>query len=477
MLVENLRPADKVAIVVYAGSAGVVLPSTSGKNKKKIKTASENLEAGGSTAGGEGILLAYKIAKENFIKSGNNRIILCTDGDFNVGPSSEKQLEMLIEEQRKSGVFLSVLGYSMGNYKDNRMQILAQKGNGNHAYIDDISEAKRVLVNETGTLYTVAKDVKLQVEFNPAKVQAYRLIGYETRLLDDKDFNDDTKDTGEMGAGHTVTALYEIIPAGIDSAFEIIRPEEKTDPATRTYSDELLTVKLRYKLPDKEESKQTSIPVIFNINNQPDENFRFASSVAMFAQLLRNSGFIGNTTYDDVIKPAKSAMGEDKDGFRKEFIQLVEKAKGLTNSGKPLLYGNIHIDEDLFEYFDEDSDNNTFYGIKDKKGNIIIQPVYDDIEYINGGVFLVRKNDKYGLYHYSSGEITPVIYDDIEELNDLTFLVEKDDKKGMIDHTGQLIIPLEYDDIDYKYIIAEKDNEKSIFDRNGKSANPNEMTQ
>ena len=220
MLVDQLREQDKVSLVVYAGNAGLVLPATSGANKNAIKDAIDKLEAGGSTAGGQGIQLAYKTAKENFLKGGNNRVILCTDGDFNVGASSDDDLVRMIEEERKSGVFLTVLGYGMGNYKDNKMEKLADKGNGNHAYIDGLSEAKKVLVNEFGgTLFTIAKDVKLQVEFNPAKVQAYRLIGYENRMLNKEDFNNDKKDAGELGSGHTVTALYEVIPVGVKNEF------------------------------------------------------------------------------------------------------------------------------------------------------------------------------------------------------------------------------------------------------------------
>ena len=249
LLVNNLREKDRVAIVVYAGAAGEVLPSTSGSDKQKIKEAIENLSAGGSTAGGAGIQLAYKIAKNNFMKNGNNRVILCTDGDFNVGVSSTSGLESLIEQERKSGVFLTVLGYGMGNYKDSKMQTLAQKGNGNHAYIDNLQEANKVLVEEFGgTIYTIAKDVKLQVEFNPSKVQAYRLVGYETRLLNKEDFNDDTKDAGELGAGHTVTALYEIIPAGVENTFGGVdklkyqkSKDKKTEFEPANFSKELLT--------------------------------------------------------------------------------------------------------------------------------------------------------------------------------------------------------------------------------------------
>ena len=256
LLVNNLRDEDRVAIVVYSGSAGEKLPSTSGSDKQKIREAIDELTAGGSTAGGAGIKLAYKIAKQNFVKGGNNRIILCTDGDFNVGVSSDEGLEKLIEQERKSGVFLTVLGYGMGNYKDSKMQVLAEKGNGNHAYIDNLQEANRVLVNEFGaTMHTVAKDVKLQIEFNPSQVQAYRLIGYESRLLKDEDFNNDAKDAGEMGAGHTVTAFYEVVPAGIKSDFtgkvdDLKYQKTKPTPAATNNSKELLTVKLRYKAPD-----------------------------------------------------------------------------------------------------------------------------------------------------------------------------------------------------------------------------------
>ena len=267
LLVNNLRDEDRVAIVVYSGSAGEKLPSTSGSDKQKIREAIDELTAGGSTAGGAGSKLAYKIAKQNFVKGGNNRIILCTDGDFNVGVSSDEGLEKLIEQERKSGVFLTVLGYGMGNYKDSKMQVLAEKGNGNHAYIDNLQEANRVLVNEFGaTMHTVAKDVKLQIEFNPSQVQAYRLIGYESRLLKDEDFNNDAKDAGEMGAGHTVTAFYEVVPAGIKSDFtgkvdDLKYQKTKPAPAVTNNSKELLTVKLRYKAPDGNTSKKSNNPL------------------------------------------------------------------------------------------------------------------------------------------------------------------------------------------------------------------------
>lgn len=265
LLVNNLRDEDRVAIVVYSGSAGEKLPSASGSDKQKIREAIDELTAGGSTAGGEGIKLAYKIARQNFVKGGNNRVILCTDGDFNVGVSTNQGLEKLIEQERRSGVFLTVLGYGMGNYKDNKMQTLAEKGNGNHAYIDNLQEANRVLVNEFGaTMHTVAKDVKLQVEFNPSQVQAYRLIGYENRLLKDEDFNNDAKDAGEMGAGHTVTAFYEIVPAGVESEFvgkvDDLKYQKKTKLIIQPIgSKELLTVKLRYKAPDGDVSKKNRV--------------------------------------------------------------------------------------------------------------------------------------------------------------------------------------------------------------------------
>ena len=334
LLVNNLRDKDRVAIVVYSGAAGERLLSTSGSDKQKIKDAIDELEAGGSTAGGAGIELAYKIARKNFVPGVNNLIILCTDGDFNVGISSGKALEKLIEKERKTGVFLTVLGYGMGNYKDGKMQVLAEKGNGNHAYIDNLQEANRVLVNEFGaTMHTVAKDVKLQVEFNPAQVQAYRLIGYESRLLQDEDFNNDAKDAGEMGAGHTVTAFYEVIPAGVESDYagkvdELkYQKPEKTVPVS--LSKELLTVKLRYKQPDGDSSKRIEITLADDKANKVSVDFHFASAVAMFGQLLRDSDYKGTATYDKIISLAKTGLGKDAKGYKREFIRLVEIAKGL----------------------------------------------------------------------------------------------------------------------------------------------------
>jgi Ca-activated chloride channel family protein len=338
LLVNNLRDKDRVAIVVYAGAAGEVLSSTSGSDKQKIKEALENLSAGGSTAGGAGIQLAYKIAKKNFTEGGNNRIILCTDGDFNVGVSSEDGLQKLIEQERKSGVFLSILGYGMGNYKDKKMQVLAQTGNGNHAYIDNLQEANKVLVNEFGaTMYTVAKDVKLQIEFNPAKVQAYRLVGYETRLLNKEDFNDDTKDAGEMGAGHTVTAFYEVIPVGVKSNLTgnvdplKYQKETNTDPASYSLHPDLLTIKLRYKQPDGDTSKKIEVPLIDNNMDNVSDDFRFAAAVAMFGQVVKDSQYKGNGSYDKAIALAQKGFGSDSQGYRHEFVRLMETAKGLAN--------------------------------------------------------------------------------------------------------------------------------------------------
>ena len=336
LLVNNLRDKYKVAIVVYAGNASVKLESTPGSDKQKIRDAIDELTSGGSTAGGAGIQLAYKVAKQNFLPKGNNRIILCSDGDFNVGVSSVEGLEQLIERERKSGVFLSVLGYGMGNYKDNKGQTLAEKGNGNHAYIDNLQEANRVLVGEFGaTLHTVAKDVKLQVEFNPAQVQAYRLVGYESRLLKDEDFNNDAKDAGELGAGHTVTAFYEVIPVGVKNDYvgkvdDLKYQKKQKETVKPTGSNELLTVKLRYKAPDKDVSKKMELPFVDNKGNNVSSDFHFASAVAMFGQLLRNSDFKGDASYDKVIELAKQGLNNDDKGYRREFVRLVETAKGIT---------------------------------------------------------------------------------------------------------------------------------------------------
>ncbi len=337
MLVEQLRPQDHIAIVVYAGAAGLVLEPTSGSEKRKILDALDQLEAGGSTAGGAGIKLAYEVAKKNFKRDGNNRIILATDGDFNVGESSNASMERLIEEKRKEGVFLTVLGFGMGNYKDSKMEILADKGNGNYAYIDNITEARKVLVSEFGgTLFTIAKDVKLQVEFNPAKVKAYRLIGYENRVLKNEDFNNDKKDAGDLGSGHTVTALYEIIPVGVDSEFfkiDDLKYQKTTIDPKANRSDELMTIKFRYKKPDADVSKLIVHPLVDS--NIPlaktSDNFRWSASVAAFGMLLRESEYIKNFSYDAVVQMAQQSKGEDKEGYRIEFINMV-KSFGATAS-------------------------------------------------------------------------------------------------------------------------------------------------
>lgn len=332
LLVNQLRAKDNVSIVVYAGAAGVVLEPTSGDNKETILAALDNLRSGGSTAGGAGIELAYKLAEKNFKKNGNNRVILATDGDFNVGASSNNDMQSLIEEKRKSGVYLSVLGFGYGNYKDSKLETLAYKGNGNHAYIDNMQEAQKVFGKEFGgTLFTIAKDVKIQVEFNPKKVQAYRLIGYENRLLADEDFIDDTKDAGELGSGHTVTALYEIIPTGIKSDYLKTVPDlkyTKTEVASN-YEDELFTVKFRYKRPD--ESKSIEMVHVQNTKTAvASADMNFASAVALFGMKLRNSKFDNNAKIDSVIELAENGRGEDKEGYRAEFIRLVKSYDNLS---------------------------------------------------------------------------------------------------------------------------------------------------
>ncbi len=348
MLTEQLREQDKVSIVVYAGAAGLVLPPTSGQNKTAIKDALEKLSAGGSTAGGAGIKLAYKTARENFKANANNRVILCSDGDFNIGMSSDDAMERLIEEERNSGIYLTVLGYGMGNYKDNKMQKLADKGNGNHAYIDGMSEAKKVLINEFGgTLFTIAKDVKLQVEFNPAHVQGYRLVGYENRMLNKEDFNDDQKDAGDLGSGHTVTALYEIIPIGVQSSFlknvDPLKYQKNGTAAVSDLANEMMTIKFRYKTPGDEKSMLMVHPLLYSQkkSGQASENFRFAAAVAEFGILLRNSAFKAGASYASVLRSAGNALSYDKEGYRREFIRLVESAQYLAK--KPELI-NIEID-------------------------------------------------------------------------------------------------------------------------------------
>ncbi|BAX80724.1 vWA domain-containing protein [Labilibaculum antarcticum] len=333
LLVGQLREDDRVAIVVYAGNSGLVLPSTSGNRKEDILNALNRLNAGGSTAGASGLKQAYKVASENFIDGGNNRIILATDGDFNIGQSSNAEMERLIEKEREKGIFISVLGFGMGNYKDDKMEIIADKGNGNYAYIDNILEAKKVLVNEFGgTLFTIAKDVKIQIEFNPAVVAEYRLVGYENRMLASEDFEDDTKDAGELGSGHSVTALYEIkLMKNKKKQDQELKYQNTSLNATAYSGNELATVKFRYKKPDGQKSLLLE-KIITNTRIDKRElsnNFKFSASVAGFGLLLRDSKFKGNCSYEMLINLAQQSKGEDKEGYRSEFIQLMKLANQL----------------------------------------------------------------------------------------------------------------------------------------------------
>lgn len=339
LLVKQLGENDQIAIVVYAGDAGLVLPSTSGDKKEVILNAINRLSAGGSTAGGQGIHLAYKIAEENFKKNGNNRVILATDGDFNVGQSSDAELQRLIEEKRKSGVYLSVLGFGSGNYKDSKMEKIADNGNGNYYYIDNILEARKVLVSEIGgTLNTIAKDVKIQLEFNPAKVYRYRLIGYENRMLSSEDFDDDTKDAGEIGAGHTVTALYEIELAegktGKKTGKNYKYQSTQVNESAYSSSD-LATLKFRYKEPKDtvslliEKTVKAKYPKLANTS----DNFRFSAAVAEFGMLLRDSKYKGDATFEQVIELASGSKGEDGEGYRSEFIRLVKLVSDMGEKG------------------------------------------------------------------------------------------------------------------------------------------------
>ena len=336
LLTDQLRSEDKVSIVVYAGNSGLVLPPTSGAKKQKIKDVLDKLTAGGSTAGGAGILLAYKIASENFIKGGNNRVVLATDGDFNVGLSSDAELEKLIVKEREKGIFLSCLGFGDGNYKDSKMETLADKGNGNYNYIDNIDEAKKTLVKEFGgTIFTIAKDVKTQIEFNPNQVKSYRLIGYENRLLNAEDFKDDKKDAGEMGSGHSVTILYELVPATGNSN-EVRKVDElKYQKLVSDYSGEfahqLATIKFRYKQPDGNKSKEIEQVVSSDkdILDRATVDTKFAASVAMFGMILSESQYNKDGTFDKVLKLANDGIGQDEESYRKEFIELVKKTKAI----------------------------------------------------------------------------------------------------------------------------------------------------
>jgi Ca-activated chloride channel homolog len=334
LLIERLEAKDRVAIVVYAGASGLVLPSTSGSNQERILNALEQLEAGGSTNGGEGIRLAYQQALASFDRNAVNRVILCTDGDFNVGMTNQGELVRLVQEQAQKGIFLTVLGFGMGNYKDSMLEKLADKGNGNYAYVDGLDEARKVLVEQAGgTLVTIAKDVKIQVEFNPQEVTAYRLIGYENRVMPHQDFEDDRKDAGEIGAGHTVTALYEVVPAGVHADLPPGEPlkYQRNTPAV-TPRGELMTVKLRYKRPNEENSQSLEQVVTDSLRpfEHASDDLRFASAVAAFGMLLRNSPHKGSATFDAVISMADTSRSFDPQGYRAEFVRLVHQAKALA---------------------------------------------------------------------------------------------------------------------------------------------------
>ncbi len=349
MLIDRLNENDRVAIVVYAGAAGLVLPSTPGSDKTKIKAVLNNLKAGGSTAGGAGIKLAYKVAMNNLIEHGNNRVVLVTDGDFNVGASSDAEMIRLIEEQRNKGIFLTVCGFGMGNYKDSKMEKIADKGNGNYFYIDNEKEAKKVFITDMrATLFTIAKDVKLQLEFNPAYVAEYRLVGYENRVLNNQDFDNDKKDAGELGAGHTVTALYEIIPTEFalnhgqsdfkssnqQNTFGHLKYQDNKLSAQAFDSGELLTLKLRYKKPDEDKSRLLKLPVLNDyIKLQySSENFRWSAAVAEFGLLLRDSEFKAASNYAQVLELAQNAKTTDLNGYRAEFIQMVQSCLNIVAS-------------------------------------------------------------------------------------------------------------------------------------------------
>lgn len=338
LLVDQLGENDRVAMVVYAGAAGLVLPSTTGDQKQTILDALQRLQAGGSTDGGQGIQLAYQLALDNFIPGGTNRVILCTDGDFNVGVTSDSDLVRMVEEKAKQDIYLTVLGFGVGNHNDAMLEQISNKGNGNYAFIDTDHEARKVLVEQmSGTLVTIAKDVKIQVEFNPRTVAAYRLLGYENRLLAAEDFNDDTKDAGEVGAGHTVTALYEIVPAGVESDVNIakidpLRYQTAGEVADEVHAGEMLTLKIRYKPPEEDESKLLAYAVTDRGQSfaaaSPD--YKFAAAVASFGMLLRDSEYKGEANYDAVLEIATEGVAADESGYRSEFLSMVERARLLA---------------------------------------------------------------------------------------------------------------------------------------------------
>jgi len=341
LLVDQMEARDRIAVVVYAGASGLALPSTTANNKETIQHAISNLKSGGSTNGGAGIELAYSVAQKHFVKDGINRVILCTDGDFNVGTSDRGSLTRLIEGKAKTGVFFSVLGFGTGNYQDATMEELSNKGNGNYGYVDSFNEARKVFVDDMlDTLFTIAKDVKIQVEFNPTHVGSYRLIGYENRILAKEDFNDDKKDAGEIGAGHRVTALYEIVPKEVAQGMTVLVDPLKYQAAIQPVdaSPEILTVKLRYKQPDEDVSQLIEQPFIDNLprKNLTNDDFSFATAVASFGMLLRNSELVADMTLNDVLAIATKAKGNDSGGLRSEFIELVEKAIALTATQESL---------------------------------------------------------------------------------------------------------------------------------------------
>ncbi len=349
LLAEQLDSRDRIAMVVYAGNSGLVLPSTQGNQQGVIVGALDRLSAGGSTNGGAGIELAYKVAQENFLPEGNNRVVLCTDGDFNVGVTDQGSLVKLIEEKRKTGVFLSVLGFGTGNTKDSTMELLADKGNGNYAYIDTLNEARKVLCDQVGgTLEVIAKDVKIQIEFNPATVEAFRLIGYEDRILAHQDFNDDTKDAGEIGAGAAVTALYEIVPKGVAIDLPKVDPSryapEKSDAPATAFGGELLFLKLRYKAPTSDQSQLISTPLADGDHEfrSASQNLRFASSVAGFAMLLKGSQNAGDLSLEKVRAFAQESIGDDKGGYRAEFLGLVDRARSIAQMTNELRQIGYH---------------------------------------------------------------------------------------------------------------------------------------
>lgn len=355
LLTKNLRDKDHIAIVVYAGSAGLVLPPTPGNHKQTIYDALDRLQSGGSTAGGAGIQLAYKTASEHYIRGGNNRVILATDGDFNVGISGDNELETLITKEREKGIYLTCLGYGMGNYKDSKLEVLADKGNGNYAYIDDIKEAEKTLGKEFGgTIFTLAKDVKAQIEFNPTKVQAYRLVGYENRLLNEEDFKDDKKDAGDMGSGHSVTIIYEIIPAGVKSdkvrKVTPLKYQKNIAGVPVPETSELATIKFRYKKPNGNTSMEMAHVIGTTSRNieLASDNVKFASSVAMFGMLLKKSEHKGNSSYDKALALAKSAKEDDVEGYRVEYIQLLKKSARLAGKHSK------EEDEELVGWFAEE---------------------------------------------------------------------------------------------------------------------------